>query len=250
MNVRAASGTLSAALARLGLSAIAIFGLASTGCAQPARGPVISPAPTAEAAGLVSIQALVPDIHLDMRYAGSTNFVGVPITGYEAPHCYLLRPVAEALQRVEMALREQHLRLQIFDCYRPVRAVQHFMQWVGDTADQRTKADYYPNLEKSQLRGDYIAPTSGHSRGATLDLTLVQCAGNRCAALDMGTDFDFFDVRAHTDAADITLSQRENRQRLRAAMERGGFQNYAMEWWHYTFEPEPSPGLAYDFPVR
>lgn len=250
MSARPATTAMNTVPVRLNLLVIAICGLASTGCAQPARVPLVSSAPTAEAAGMVSIRALVPDIHLDIRYAGSMNFVGVPITGYEAPRCYLLRPVAEALQRVEMALREQSLRLQIFDCYRPVRAVQHFMKWVGDPADQRTKADYYPNLTKSQLPGVYIARVSGHSRGATLDLTLMQCDGNRCAALDMGTDFDFLDVRAHTDAADVTPLQRENRQRLRAAMEGGGFQNYALEWWHYSFKPEPSPDMAYDFPVR
>ena len=199
---------------------------------------------------MISIQALVPDIRLDMRYAGSANFVGTPITGYAAPRCYLLRPAAQALQRVELALRKQDLRLQIFDCYRPVRAVQHFVAWAGDASDQRTKASYYPNLAKSQLLGDYIAPTSGHSRGATLDLTLLQCAGNECTALDMGTDFDFFDTRAHTDAPGITPAQRQNRQRLRAAMEREGFQNYAMEWWHYTLKPEPAPDQAYDFPVQ
>lgn len=232
------------------LLVIAICAFTSTGCAQTAPIPATSPARTAEAAGMVSVQTLVPDIRLDMRYAGSSNFVGTPITGYEAPRCYLLRPVAEALQRVELALRRQNLRLQVFDCYRPIRAVRHFVNWAGDVADQRTKADYYPNLAKQQLLGDYIAPTSGHSRGATLDLTLMQCNGSQCTALDMGTDFDFFDVRAHTESPDITPLQRDNRQRLRAAMQREGFENYPMEWWHYTFKPEPAPDVAYDFPVR
>lgn len=250
MNTHPVTEIWSRDLVRPGLLLIMTLGFVSTGCTQSVRAPAISSAPTAEAAGLVSIQALVPDIHLDMRYAGAANFVGTTITGYDAPRCYLLRPVAEALQRVEMALREQNQRLQLFDCYRPVRAVQHFVKWAGDSADQQTKAIYYPNLAKSQLLGDYIAPTSGHSRGATLDLTLMQCEGSRCTAFDMGTNFDFFDVRAHTDAADITPLQRENRQRLRAAMEAEGFQNYAMEWWHYTLKPEPSREVAYDFPVR
>lgn len=248
MNNHPATEPWSAILTRLGLLLVASCGFASIGCTQNI--PVISSAPTAEAAGLISIQTLVPDIHLDMRYASNDNFVGTTITGYDAARCYLLRPVAEALQRVEMTLREQNLRLQLFDCYRPARAVQHFVKWAGDSADQQTKARYYPNLPKSELLGGYIAPTSGHSRGATLDLTLMQCEDSRCTALDMGTNFDFFDVRAHTDTADITPLQRENRQRLRAAMEGEGFQNYAMEWWHYTLKPEPSPEVAYDFPVR
>jgi D-alanyl-D-alanine dipeptidase len=216
-----------------------------------AEAPRVSDARTPEAAGFVSIQSLVPDIRLEMRYASNDNFVGKRVRGYEAAHCYLLEPVAEALQRVERSLREESLRLKIFDCYRPVRAVEHFVEWAGDLQDQRTKARYYPNLDKGELLDGYIASTSGHSRGATVDLTLMRCdAARECTALDMGTDFDFFDVRAHTDSPRIAPKQRENRERLRAAMEKEGFQNYAMEWWHYTLQPEPSKDLAYDFPVR
>jgi D-alanyl-D-alanine dipeptidase len=140
----------------------------------------------------------------------------------------------------------------VFDCYRPVRAVAHFVRWAHDLDDQRTKADFYPNLPKQALLGDYIAPTSGHSRGATLDLTLLRCnpAAMVCKPLDMGTRFDFFDRRAHTDAPDITSQQQANRRLLRDAMQRQGFENYPLEWWHYTFKPEPTPLTAYDFPIR
>ena len=229
---------------------LVLLGLAA--CATPARAPVLSAAPTPEAAGMVDVRALVPDIALDIRYAGPHNFVGAVIAGYEAPRCYLLRPAAEALRRAELALRADGLRLQVFDCYRPVRAVRHFVAWANDVADQRTKAAYYPNLDKRALLGDYIAPTSGHSRGATVDLTLLQCdaRGADCRPLDMGTPFDYFDVAAHTDAPGATARQRANRHRLRAAMQQAGFRNYPLEWWHYTLQPEPAPATAYDFPVR
>ena len=216
-----------------------------------AAAPRVSDAPNPEAAGMVSIQILVPDIQVDIHYATDENFVGTRIRGYEAPRCYLLKPVAEALERVELSLRKQSMRLRIFDCYRPVRAVQHFVEWAGDVNEQTTKQRYYPNLDKGEILGEYIAPISGHSRGATVDLTLMQCNGsNECASLDMGTDFDFFDVRAHTDSPLVTAPQRDNRTRLREAMEKEGFRNYASEWWHYTFNPEPSEELAYDFVVR
>lgn len=186
-----------------------------------------------------------------MRYAGSDNFIGSPIVGYEAPRCYLLRSAAVALARIESSLRQQGYRLKVFDCYRPVRAVRHFVAWAGDPTNQRTKAQYYPNLPKEALLGDYIAPVSGHSRGATLDLTLTSCdaGGQRCTPLDMGTEFDFLDPLANTNTPSITPEQRANRLRLRAAMERGGFRNYPMEWWHYTLTPEPSPNVMYDVPV-
>jgi D-alanyl-D-alanine dipeptidase len=229
--------------------AAAAIATISAGVSFAADAPRVSDAQTAEAAGMVSIQSLVPDIRLEIRYATDNNFVGDRVRGYEAPRCYLLEPVAEALQRVELSLREQHLRLKIFDCYRPVRAVQHFVEWAGDLNNQTTKPRYYPKLHKRDLLGDYIAPTSGHSRGATVDLTLMRCDDD-CTDLDMGTEFDFFDVLAHTDAPDITSQQRENRHRLRDAMGKAGFQNYPLEWWHYTFQPEPSKEIAYDFPVQ
>ena len=199
----------------------------------------------------MSIQSLVPDIQLDIRYASDENFVGARVDGYEASRCYLLKPVAQALERVERSLRTQQMRLKIFDCYRPARAVRHFVRWAHDLDDQRTKAEYYPSLDKTKLLGEYISPTSGHSRGATLDLTLMRCDTNdRCSDLDMGTRFDYFDLLANTDSPAVTEIQRANRQRLRAAMEKEGFINYELEWWHYTFQPEPSRDTAYDFVVK
>ena len=235
------------------LAAIALFAAIGWSAGSHAdQPPALSPAKTAAAAGLVDIRTLVPDIAEDIKYAGRDNFVGAPVDGYLAPKCLLLRPVSEALARVEHELRTQHLRLKIWDCYRPARAVAHFVRWAHDLADQRTKPQHYPTLDKSRLLGEYIAPVSGHSRGATIDLTLERCAtdGTRCEPLDMGTDFDFFDVRAHTDVPGITAAQRANRLLLRDAMAREGFRNYPLEWWHYTLVPEPTPHTLYDVLVQ
>jgi len=220
------------------------------GCATaPDAPPPLSPAATPAAAGMVDVRTLVPDIDTDMRYAGHENFTGKPVDGYAAPRCYLLRPAAEALRKAELSLRAQGLRLRLYDCYRPVRAVRAFMAWVDDP-DLSTKARHYPNLDKRDLRGGYIAPVSGHSRGATVDLTLLRCEENRCTPLDMGTDFDFFDTLANTDDPRIRGEQRRNRDRLRMAMEAAGFRNYDKEWWHYTLSPEPEPKRLYDFPIK
>jgi len=209
-----------------------------------------SPATTEAQANLVDITTLAPDIDIDMRYAGTHNFTGGIVEGYATPRCLLLRPVAEALANVQASLRSQRMRLRVYDCYRPVRAVQAFMRWVDDAQSQDTKAEFYPDLEKAQLRGVYIAAVSGHSRGATTDLGLLECTSNdRCEPLDMGTPFDFFGERANTNFPGISESQRANRQRLRVAMEAAGFANYPMEWWHYTFKPEPTPLLQYDVPI-
>lgn len=235
---------------RYGVFAIVMLAVIATAHAdQPST---TSAAHTMTEAGMVDIRDLVPDIDENMHYAGNDNFVGSPIDGYGAPRCYLLRPAAEALAKAELSLRAQHRRLLIWDCYRPARAVRHFVRWAADLDDQRTKAQHYPHLDKRVLLGDYIAPISGHSRGATVDLTLQQCDADdrHCQPLDMGTDFDFFDPKAHTDSLLASAAQREHRHLLRAAMERAGFRNYTLEWWHYTLMPEPSPNIIFDVPIR
>ena len=228
--------------------ALVLFGCASV----PPPTLTISAARTFDEAGLVDIRTLVPDISEQIRYAGPDNFVGSPVEGYGAPRCYLREPAAEALQRVERSLRKDGFRLLLFDCYRPARAVRHFVRWAADPQDQRTKARHYPNLDKNALLGDYIAPVSGHSRGATLDVTLLDCSGGQgseCVPLDMGTEFDFFDPRANTGSPLVTQAQRDNRQRLLQAMAQQGFANYPQEWWHFTLASDSSQTL-YDIPIE
>ncbi len=215
-----------------------------------AEPPRLSPATTAAAAGMTNIRALVPDIDEVIHYASADNFTGAVVDGYEAPACYLRTAAAQALARVEATLRKQGYRLRLWDCYRPARAVAAFVRWAGDLSDVRTKAAHYPNLGKDTLLGEYIAPVSGHSRGATVDLTLMHCEGTRCTPLDMGTDFDFFDPLAHTEDPRITAVQRANRQRLLKAMAAEGFVNYAQEWWHYSLPSAAPTDLIYDVPVR
>lgn len=216
-------------------------------CPAPPR---ISEATTAEAAGLVDVATLAPGIDVDMRYAGSHNFTGAPVPGYDAPRCLLLEPVARALAAVEADLRASGRGLRIFDCYRPVRAVASFMDWARQPDVAASKAEFYPNLEKHELLDGYIAEVSGHSRAATVDLTLLDCGGGQCEPLDMGTPFDFFDTLANTASPKASDVQRANRLQLVEAMARHGFRNYPLEWWHYTLDPEPSPGVAYDVPIR
>ena len=189
---------------------------------------------------------------LDVRYAGTDNFVGAPVDGYERPVCLLSEPAARGPRPRGARPRGGGPRPAVFDCYRPRRAVAHFVRWARDLGDQRTKATYYPRVEKADLFAQgYIAERSGHSRGSTVDLTLVvRGAGGSAAELDMGTPFDLFDPRSHTESPEVTAAQLANRLRLRAAMERRGFRNYPLEWWHYTLADEPYPDRDFDVPVR
>ncbi|WP_425501297.1 M15 family metallopeptidase [Pseudoxanthomonas daejeonensis] len=235
---------------RRGLRAGCLLALAFTSIPALAAVPVLSPAADAAQAGMVEIREAAPGISVEMRYAGTDNFTGAVVPGYEAGHCYLLQPVAEALARVQATLHAEGLGLRIYDCYRPAHSVTSFMRWIDAPDDPALKARWYPNVDKSALTQGYIGKTSGHSRGATVDLTLERCDAAGCTPLDMGTPYDFFDPAAHTDAAGTTSAQRADRHRLRDAMTAEGFRNHPMEWWHYTLQPEPDPGTAYDFPVR
>ncbi|HEY4090325.1 MAG TPA: M15 family metallopeptidase [Luteibacter sp.] len=211
--------------------------------------PALSPARTMTEAGMVDVRTLSPGLAEDMKYAGTDNFTGAVVEGYRAPKCFLRRQAAEALVRVEATLHAQGYALRLWDCYRPVRAVTAFVRWAGDLSETSTKAAHYPNLGKDKLLGEYIAPVSGHSRGATVDLTLMRCQGGHCEPLDMGTPFDFFDPLAHTADPRVTPVQKANRERLIKAMATEGFSNYPQEWWHFTLPAAVSP-VIYDVPVE
>ncbi|MBQ7455257.1 MAG: M15 family metallopeptidase [Clostridia bacterium] len=202
-----------------------------------------------DSSGFVPVTDVVPDAALDIRYYSENNFVGERIDGYEAPLALLTREAAEALKAAADELRAQGWRVKIFDAYRPQRAVDHFVRWAEDAADIRMKARFYPDLDKTELiPGGFIAARSGHSRGSTVDLTLLDAATG--VEADMGGPFDFFGERSHPDYAAVTPAQHANRMRLRDAMLRHGFRPLSTEWWHFTLENEPYPDTYFTFPVR
>jgi D-alanyl-D-alanine dipeptidase len=217
---------------------------------------IASPAAAQDAmpADFVDAATVVPALVVDMRYFGSDNFIGERIDGYEHPRCLLAQPAAGALARVQRELAARGLALKVFDCYRPARAVAHFMRWARDLDDTKRKAEFYPGVDKRDLfKLDYIAERSGHSRGATVDLTLVRRAlatGQADAEVDMGTPFDLFDSRSWPSDRTVGAAARRNRARLAAAMARAGFKPYDKEWWHFTLAREPFPNTYFDFPVR
>lgn len=226
--------------------------------AAPLEGP---------AEGFVDAATLARGLQVELRYLKDWNFLGRPVRGYEANRCYLTRPAATALAKVQAELVERKRSLLVFDCYRPQRAVDDFVAWAKDLKDQKMKNFFYPDEAKEKLFArEYIASKSGHSRGSTVDLTIVLKTGGPftelaadCRApkniaatgqLDMGTSYDCFDVAANTANLNVGAEARANRQLLKTLMEKHGFQNYAKEWWHYTLRDEPFPDRYFDFPVR
>ncbi len=203
-------------------------------------------------AGFVYADKVIPDLRLDLRYAGSHNFVGERIDGYQKQRCILTSEAAEALEKVQEDLRPFGLGLKVFDAYRPRRAVEQFVRWARDTADTRMKREYYPDVEKKDLFKDgYIAARSGHSRGSTVDLTIVSLNGrNAGREIDMGSGFDFFGHQSWPDYSGIPASSRAHRMLLRTMMKKHGFQPDSREWWHFTLKGEPYPDTYFDFPVQ
>jgi D-alanyl-D-alanine dipeptidase len=200
-------------------------------------------------AEFVDAESVVPGLVLDMRYAGSHNFIGRPIDGYEAPVCILTLEAAVALAEVQAELKDYGLGLKVFDCYRPTRAVAHFVRWAKEETDTEMKAEFYPELDKPELFVEgYIADRSGHSRGSTIDLTLVSLPDE--AELPMGTAFDFFSTRSWPTDAGQTPEVRANRLLLSTIMQRHGFKPYEREWWHFRLADEPFPDTYFDFPVK
>lgn len=222
----------------------------------------------------VALADVDPTILQDIRYGTPHNFTAEPVEGYESPSCILTRPAAEALARAQRHFAERGYTIKVYDCYRPQRAVNDFVGWAKDLDDQRMKTEFYPRVDKSVLFDDgYIAERSGHSRGSTVDLTLValpdvdraapgylpgqplvDCAAPPASrfpdnSLDMGTGFDCFDTLAHTEDPRVLGDAAEHRQLLLEGLQREGFVNYDKEWWHFTYQPEPYPQTFFDFPV-
>lgn len=267
---------------RHGLRCAAIFFIMAV--AAPCAPAGAEPDPV-RPADFVALRDVDPSILQEIRYASPHNFIGDPVNGYLAPSCILTREAAGALARAQRDFLEQGYTLKVYDCYRPQRAVAEFVSWAADLADQRMKGEFYPRVDKSVLFDEgYIAVRSGHSRGSTLDVTLValppvatppyrpgqplvDCAASQATrfpdnSIDMGTGFDCFDTLANTDDPRITGDQAKNRLLLGEGLERQGFVNYDKEWWHFTYKPagagetdkpagagEPYPDTYFDFPV-
>lgn len=222
--------------------------------------------------GFVYLDQIAPSIIIDMRYASPDNFTGRPVKGYLKPRCILSLPAASQLAKVQRAALKKGYTLKVYDCYRPQRAVNDFFAWSRRDDDTKLKNDYYPRIKKKNLfEKGYIAKYSGHSRGSTVDLSLVQtnvkpppkadsnkssqapCYDSkrrRDNSIDMGTNFDCLDPSAHRRYRFLSAKARSNRKLLLSLMRPFGFRPYSKEWWHFTLRHEPYPRHYFDFPVR
>ena len=198
--------------------------------------------------GFVVLADYVPGIIQEIRYYSTYNFIGDRIDGYEEPCALSTIEMARALKSAANELNVKGCRMKIFDTYRPARAVKHFVLWGIEDQDIRMKPYFYPELVKQELfQKGYIASKSTHSRGSTVDLTLLDMRTGK--ELDMGSPFDLFSELSHPDSRAVTEEQYQNRMLLQKTMVRNGFKPIDCEWWHFTLEDEPFPDTYFDFPV-
>lgn len=199
--------------------------------------------------GFVYVNEMIPDINVELRYHTNYNFVGQQIDAYNSNCLILTKQAAEALRLVQSELKEKKLSLKVYDGYRPQQAVNHFMRWARDLNDTINKSIFYPSIKKRSLfKAGYIATRSGHSRGSTIDLTIMDNSTGK--VLDMGSPYDFFGEASWVNYPNISKKQKENRQLLQKVMLKHGFRNYSKEWWHFTLRWEPFPKTYFDFPIE
>lgn len=199
--------------------------------------------------GFVQVHEVIPNIVYDIRYYSTDNFVGARVDGYLKATAYISQEAAGALKKVQAVLNQEGLGLKVFDAYRPQKAVDHFVRWGKVIGDTLTKHKYYPEIDKARVfELGYVATRSGHTRGSTIDLTIVDLETGK--EMDMGSPWDFFGQISHHDTDLVNEVHTANRNKLRGLMLAHGFKEYANEWWHYTLKDEPYPDTYFNFNVE
>lgn len=199
--------------------------------------------------GFVYAKTYISDLEVELRYYSTNNFVGDTIAGYQSNELIITKQTALALKKVQNELAFYNLCLKVYDGYRPQEAVNHFIKWARNLDDTLMKQEFYPKINKNNLFNDgYIASRSGHSRGSTVDLTIIDADTHD--PLDMGSPFDFFGEASWINYQNLSDEQKSNRQFFQDIMLKHGFRNYPKEWWHFTLKNEPFPKTYFDFPVK
>ena len=222
--------------------------------------------------GFVDLAQGQSSIQLDLSYAKDTNCMGRPIRGYNTPNCLILtEQAALALQKAEAQFNKDGFTILVYDAYRPQQAVNDIQEWSKNPEDNINEKYFYPHIQKSELfEQGYLIEKSSHSRGSTVDLSLLRLGESfhrfepvikkfkngqeiyflEDGSINMGTSFDFFGPLSHTGNPNIEVEAQNNRHYLKSVMESCGFEGYSYEWWLFTLKNEPFVGTCFDFPIE
>lgn len=220
----------------------------------------------------VYLSDIDPTIIESVRYATIENFTGKIVDGYKNSRIVLTKIAAEAVKAAQKILQNEGFSMVVYDGYRPQKAVDAFILWGDESTEISTKELYYPTINKSDVfeLGYLAKKRSTHSRGSTLDLSIIQTSKSLHSiqvfyktlkngevipilddgTIDMGAGFDLFHEISHHDTYLIDEQIINHRSILRKAMKEVGFEEYSEEWWHYTLKNEPYPDTYFDFDIR
>ena len=208
-----------------------------------------------------------------MKYFSKDNFTGDIVPHYKANRGIMTKEAAIALSKAQKKFLEKGYSIVIYDAYRPSSSVQYFVEWMNDKNNTKRKKFNYPYIEKKiDMKDIYINSVSGHSRGSTIDLSIIDknkillkesiyeertfngkiYPFNNDNTIDCGTSFDLMDPASWSfnNKYDFTEEQKNNRKFIRDIMESEEFKVLDEEWWHFTLKNEPYPGQYFDFEIQ
>ena len=208
-----------------------------------------------------------------MKYFSKDNFTGDIVPHYKANIGIMTKEAAIALSKAQKKFLEKGYSIVIYDAYRPSSSVQYFVEWMNDKNNTKRKKFNYPYIEKKiDMKDIYINSVSGHSRGSTIDLSIIDknkillkesiyeertfngkiYPFNNDNTIDCGTSFDLMDPASWSfnNKYDFTEEQKNNRKFIRDIMESEGFKVLDEEWWHFTLKNEPYPEQYFDFEIQ
>ncbi len=227
--------------------------------------------PTPLLEGFVYLHDIDPTIKMSLRYAGEYNFLGARADGYNAEKVIITKPIAEKLKKIQSELKQAGYCLVVYDAYRPQMAVDHFLRWSQDEADQKMKSWFYPHIDKSKaFELGYIAKKSQHSCGNAVDISIIELGkdlhkikpqprslldGSQIiflddGTMDMGSSFDLFSDASHYENNLIADEYKTRRDYLKNIMISHGFKPYSKEWWHFSLTDALFPDSYFNFPVE
>ena len=223
--------------------------------------------------GFVYIEDIDKSIRVNLKYYTNDNFIGRRVPHYKANRGIMTRDTAIALSKAQKKFLAKGYSIVIYDAYRPASSVKYFMEWMKDESDNFRKKYHYPYVEqKKDMKDVYIASKSGHSRGSTVDMTVIRTEKklltlsnykerkfngkvypfNNDNTIDCGTSYDLMDPASWSDnnPMKFTSKQLYNRNFIRSIMESSGFKVLPEEWWHFSLEKETFPKTYFDFDIQ
>lgn len=197
--------------------------------------------------GFCYIKDFAPEVKFDIRFAGTDNIFGRKTNEYYKAVGISTIEMTKAIDKATLLLKNQDLRLLVFDAYRPQTTINAIVDWLNDDTDDGMKQAYYPNMDKSEMIDMFFEPKSAYSRGSAVDVTIIDSNGYE---LDMGTNYQFIDEKSAFDYNDLTDEQFNNREILRDTMIQAGLKPNDTLWWSFYLEDEPFPNQYFDFYVQ